>query len=85
MASTDGGADAGKEVIDAHRTQIGAFPCHVGAGDDDEKRSFHHVDVIADTAVTVHQRMAQGFGTETEGGRGIDGCFRFRIAFFFFI
>ena len=41
-----------------------------GAGDDDEKRSFHHVDVIADTAVTVHQRMAQGFGTETEGGRG---------------
>lgn len=47
LAGTDGGADAGKEVIDAHRTQIGAFPCHVGAGDDDEKRSFHHVDVIA--------------------------------------
>ena len=62
LAGTDGSADAAEEVVDAYGAQIGAFSCHVGAGDDDEERPFRHIDVIAYTAVAVHQRVSQGFG-----------------------
>ena len=67
-------AGTGEQIIDAYRTQVRAFSCHVGAGDDDEERAFLHVDVVAHTTVAMHQGMSQSLCTEYETGIAAGIC-----------
>ena len=77
----NGGADASQQIVDAYRTKIRTFACHICSGDNNEERTFFYINVITYTFVVVHQWMSHRCGAETErpGGNNRVGVIRMII------